>query len=76
MEAEGYKIIFASDFLLTLIGMRGDTFTYLLVIFGSDFVSWILIKNFHFWRWKWTSIGLIWHPAKLFESYKNAPRWR
>ena len=24
-----------------------------------------------FWMWKLTSIGLIWHPAKLIESYKK-----
>ena len=36
-----------SDFegmFLTLFGLRGDTL--LLVLFGSDFVSWIFIKNF------------------------------
>ena len=32
-------------FLLTLIAMRGDTF-HSLSFFGSDFVSWIFIKNF------------------------------
>ena len=26
-----------------------------------------------FWRWKMTSIGLIWHPAKLIESYIKCP---
>ena len=46
---------------------RGGYF-YLLVFFGSDFVSWILSKiPKTFWRWKFTSIGLIWHPAKLIE---------
>ena len=25
----------------------------------------------HFWRWKLRSIGIIWHPAKLIESYKT-----
>ena len=50
---------------------------YLLVLFGSDFVSWIFIKNFQtFWMWKLTSIGLIWHPTELIKSDKNAPRWR
>ena len=57
--------------MLTLIGIRQSTFTP-LVILGLDFVSWICIKIFDiFWRWKLTSIGLIWHPAKLIESYKT-----
>ena len=47
------------------------------VLFGPDFVSWIFTKKFQtFWRWKLTSIGLIWHPTELIKSYKNAPRWR
>ena len=25
-----------------------------------------------FWRWKLTSMGLIWHPAKLIWFYQNA----
>ena len=47
---------------------------YLLVIFGSDFVSWFFIKTFQtFWRWKFISIGLFWHPAQLIESFKSCP---
>ena len=41
---------------------------YLLVLFESDFVSWIFIKKFHTCS---TSIELIWHPTKLIESYKK-----
>ena len=26
-----------------------------------------------FWRWKLKSIGLIWHPSELIESYKKCP---
>ena len=26
-----------------------------------------------FWRWKFTSIRLFWHPAQLIESYKSCP---
>ena len=45
---------------------------YIFVLFGSDFVSWIFITIFQsLWRQKLTSIGLIWHPAKLIESYKK-----
>ena len=51
----------------TLIGMSQGTFTP-LVILGLDFVSRI---SKLFWRWKLRSIGLIWHPAKLIESYKT-----
>ena len=37
---------------------------YLLVIFGSDFVSCFFIKTFQTcWRWKLTSSKLFWHPA-------------
>ena len=54
--------------LLTLFGMRGDTFislSFLDQILSADYLS----KNFKlFWRWKFTSIGLIWHPAKLIET--------
>ena len=57
--------------LLTLIGMRQGTFHPLsfldqtLKIFGKN-----LADNL-FWKWKLTSIGLIWHPDKLIESYKK-----
>ena len=41
----------SSILILTLIGMRGGYF-YLLVLFGSDFVSWIFnIKNFEQIQW-------------------------
>ena len=54
--------------------MAWGGYFYLLVLFGSDFVNWIFIKNFQFLgRWKLTSIGLIWHPAKLI---KITHRWR
>ena len=43
-----------------------------LVSFGSDFVNWFLIKHFQtFLRWKFSSITLIWHLAKLIQSYKR-----
>ena len=38
------SILISFDNSLTLIGLRGDT--SLLVLFGSDFVNWIFIKNF------------------------------
>ena len=45
---------------------------YLLDILGSDFFQLIFFQTFHtFWRWKLTSMGLIWHPAKLIETYKK-----
>ena len=58
---------------LTLIGMRLRQGTFHpLVFFGSDFDSWVFIKNF--WRWKLRSIGLIWHAVELIESsYKTCP---
>ena len=59
--------------VLTLIGMRGDTFislSFLDQILSAEFLSKI---SKLFWRWKLTSIGLIWHSAKLIESYKNMP---
>ena len=59
---------------LTLIGMRQGTF-HPLILFRSDFVSWIWSKNSKlFWRLKLTSIGLIWHPVKLIDSYKRCSR--
>ena len=47
----------------------------LFVLFESYFVSWTFIKNFQKknWRWKLTSIGLIWHPSQLIRSYKSSP---
>ena len=59
--------------LLTLIGMRGDTFISLIFldqILSAEFLSKV---SKLFWRWNFTSIGLIWHPAKLIESYKKCP---
>ena len=56
---------------LTLIGMRKGTFI------PFSFLDWILSAEFLsktsklFWRWKLTSIWLIWHPAKLIESYEK-----
>ena len=62
-----FELTFSS--FLTLIGMREYTF-HPLSFFGSDFDCWV--KNFQpFWRWKLTSIGLVWHPARLIESYKT-----
>ena len=59
------------DLFLTLIGMRGDTFmslSFLDQILSAEFLS----KNSKpFWKWKLPSLGLIWHPAKLIESYKK-----
>ena len=63
----------SSILILTLIGMRGDTFislSFLDQILSAEFLSKI---SKLFWRWKLTSIGLIWHPAKLIESYKKCP---
>ena len=51
--------------VLTLIGMRGNTFISLFFldqILSAEFLSKI---SKLFLRWKLTSIGLIWHPAKL-----------
>ena len=47
----------------------------LFVLFESYFVSWTFIKNFQKknWRWKLTSIWLIWHPSQLIRSYKSSP---
>ena len=59
---------------LTLIGMMGDTFIsfwFLDQILSAELLSKI---SKLFWRWKLTSIGLIWHPAKLIESYKKRPK--
>ena len=70
------KIMDGQKCCLTLIGMRGDTFislSFLDPILLADFLSKI---SKLFWRWKLTSIGLIWHPAKLIESYKKCSRWR
>ena len=50
---------------LTLIGMRSDTFISLFFldqILSAEFLSRI---SKLFWKWKLTSIGLIWLPAKL-----------
>jgi len=58
---------------LTLIGMREDTFhslSFLNQILSAEFLSKI---SKLFCRWKLTSIGLIWHPTKLIESYKKCP---
>ena len=42
------------------------------IIYGLNFVSWIFSKIYkHFWRWKLRLIRIIWHPAKLIESYKH-----
>ena len=56
---------------------EGDTFislSFLDQILSADFLSKI---SKLFWRWKSTSIGLIWHPVKLIESkaleYKVSP---
>ena len=63
---------------LSLIGMRGDTFIS-LSNFGSDFVSWIFIKNFQTYvevkiDINWVNLTVsIWHPAKLISSYKKCP---
>ena len=48
----------------TLIGMRQGGFSPLWIGFCQLNIS------KHFWRWKFRSIGIIWHPAKLIESYK------
>ena len=52
--------------LLTLIGMRGDTFISLSFfdqIFSADFLS----KHSK----KLTSIGLFWHTAQFIEYFKS-----
>ena len=66
-------LVFVTNFVLILIGMRGNTFhSSLLVLLGSGFVSWFKSKFSRLlWGWKLTSIGLLWHPAKLLDSYKN-----
>ena len=63
---------FINHIVLTQIGIGGDTFislSFLNQILSADFLS----KNFKkIVRWKFTSIGLIWHPAKLIESLDGA----
>ena len=59
--------------ILTLIGMRADTFISLSCldqILSAPFWSNIFKKN---QRWKLTSMSLIWQPAKIFETYKKCP---
>ena len=58
---------------LTLIGMRQGTFhppSFLDQTLSAEFLPKI---SKLFWKWKLTSIGLIWHPDKLIESYKKCP---
>ena len=66
--------IYVDNFIyLTLIGMREGTFqplSFLDQILSAEFISKI---SKLFWKWKLTLIGLIWHPAKLIESYKKWP---
>ena len=67
------KIMRRAALFLTLIGMSQGRFT-LLTIFGLDFVGWFFIKNFKniFGDENRDQSGyLIWHPAKLIESYKT-----
>ena len=52
---------------LTLISMRGDTFISLSFLDQFWSVEFLSKSAKHFWRWKFTSIGLIWHPAKLIQ---------
>ena len=55
---------------LTLIGMRGNIFTP--CPFWIRFCQLKFYKNVQtFSEVKKTSIGLIWHPTKLIESYKT-----
>ena len=57
-----YSNYFAELSWFTLIHMRGDTFISLSCLdqtLSAEF------KSKYFWRCKLTSIGLIWHPAKL-----------
>ena len=59
--------------VLTLICTRGDNF-YLFLIFDQILSAEFFIKTFQtFWRWKLTSIGLLWHPAQLIEFFKGCP---
>jgi hypothetical protein len=55
---------------LTLIGMREGTFHSLS--FSDQMLSaeFLFIKKL-LWRWKLTSIGLIWHTAKRIKSDKK-----
>ena len=57
--------------LINPIWHEGSTFiplSFLNWIFSVEFLS-ILSKLF--WRYKLKSFGLIWHPARLIESYKS-----
>ena len=54
---------------LTLIGMRRGTFHPLSILDQTLSAEFLPKISKLFWRWKLTSIGLIWHPAKLIESY-------
>ena len=59
--------------VLTLF-WHGREYFYPLVLFGSVLSAEFFSKiSKLFWRCKLTSIRLIWHPARLIESY--APRW-
>ena len=51
--------------------MRGDTFislSFLDQILSAEFLSQVSTL---FWRWKLTSIGLIWYPTKVIEPHKK-----
>ena len=57
----------------TLTGIRQGTFHPLYFLdqtLSAEFLPKISKLS---WRWKLTSIGLIWHPDKLIESYKKCP---
>ena len=73
LRTSGGSEILNTSSIQDLIGMRGDTFIswfFLDQILSGEFLSKV---SKLFSRWKLPSIGLIWHPAKLFESYKKMP---
>ena len=64
------KTTLNANWALILMGMRGDTFislSYLDHILSAEFLSRIS-------RWKLTSIGLVWSPAKLNICFRKC-RW-
>ena len=56
---------------MTQFGMRKGTFYPLSFLDQTLSAEFLPKKSKLFWRWKLTSIGLIWHPDRLINSYKK-----
>ena len=68
------KIVYSYKNIQTFSPNWHETgYFYLPCNFGIGFVSAKFVSKISklFWQWKLTSIGLIWDPAKLIESYKT-----